>query len=225
MTCDTCGLDFTQKSNTTGRFCSAKCWYASPRTRTTPLCAQCNAVRCRKQAMRFCSRSCRSAFAITRTAERFWAFVDKSNGPDGCWLWTGAVHRHGYGAFSASRNGRVHHLRAHRVAFELMNGPFAKDLFVCHRCDNPRCVNPAHLFLGTARDNARDRERKGRGPGPLVRGERHGMSKLREEQVIEIRRRTDESPSQLASEFKVSTALIYRIRRRLAWNHLPEVTP
>lgn len=92
--------------------------------------------------------------------ERFWAKVDKS---EGCWVWAGQVDRNGYGVLQIrSRASRM--VRAHRYAYELAHGPIEPDLFICHRCDNPPCVNPAHLFAGSASDNNYDASRKGRHP-------------------------------------------------------------
>jgi hypothetical protein len=94
----------------------------------------------------------------------FWAKVDDSAGPDACWPWTGALFRPGPRGYGMNygrikRNRRT--LHAHRVAWELAHGPTG-ELFVLHKCDNPPCCNPAHLFLGTAADNMADKVRKGR---------------------------------------------------------------
>lgn len=95
--------------------------------------------------------------------DRFWMKVNKT---DGCWLWTAATFAYGYGIFRV--DGRNQY--AHRVAWELTNGPIPDGLSCLHRCDVPGCVNPDHLFLGTQGDNARDRNAKGRAAskkGPL----------------------------------------------------------
>lgn len=93
-------------------------------------------------------------------AQRFWAKVDK-RAPDECWEWTGARFQSGYG--SILRGGRGSGCaRAHRVSYEMNVGPVPSGMHVLHRCDNPRCVNPGHLWLGTHADNMADRRAKGR---------------------------------------------------------------
>lgn len=91
-----------------------------------------------------------------RQVLRFWSHV--ASRADGCWEWTGARGRAGYGYFSI----KDRRFFAHRLAFALVNGPIPPGLFVCHRCDNPPCCRPDHLFLGTTRDNVVDAMRKGR---------------------------------------------------------------
>lgn len=111
--------------------------------------------------------------------ERFWEKVDKGE-PDECWEWVGTKNPKGYGHIEI--NGKE--VRAHRFSWEIHNGPIPEGLCVLHKCDNPGCVNPAHLFLGTYADNAQDMIAKGR--DNKARGEASGNAKLTEQDVREI---------------------------------------
>lgn len=136
-------------------------------------------------------------------ADRFWKYVEKT---DECWKWVGAKTFYGYGAIqSGGKGGRV--LRANRVSWELHFGPIGNELQVLHKCDNPGCVNPDHLFLGTPADNAADRTAKGRTRVGRIPGEKHHQAKLKNEQVIDIRAKYAAgqiSLSRLATEYGVS---------------------
>lgn len=98
---------------------------------------------------------------IIPLADRFWSKVDKTSHAGGCWLWTAKRNQGGYGAVREAGPGS-RFLSTHRLSFEMANGQIPKGLMVCHSCDNPPCVNPDHLFLGTAIDNIRDCIAKGR---------------------------------------------------------------
>lgn len=122
----------------------------------------------------------------------------------GCWEWTGSK-RCGYGRMiiGSRKNGTRRSVSAHRVSYELTYGEIPDGMEVCHKCDNPCCVNPNHLFLGTRQDNIDDRERKGRNKPPI--GEKNGRAKLTKTDVLEIieRRAQGVSFQKLANEYGV----------------------
>lgn len=170
-------------------------------------------------------------------AERLWPSVNRTAG---CWEWTGPAFRGGYGRVYF--RGRT--LYAHRVSWELANGRIPDGLWVLHHCDNPPCVRPDHLFLGTHADNMADMVAKGRHsslmhpeavvrgdrhpsrtkPWTRPRGERHAMARLNTEQVMEIRRRYVAggwTQEQLGFAFGITESNISRIVRDKNWRHLP----
>src|SRR3990167_4175742 len=156
--------------------------------------------------------------------ERFLEKVRKYKEQDACWEWLGYRYPNNYGGF----NYRGTCEWAHRVAWELTHGPIPKSMCVLHHCDNPPCVRPDHLFLGTKGDNLRDMTRKGRHwcktrPELIKRGENKPQHKLTEAQVREIRTRHIPNivgSPQLAREYGVDHKLILAIVNRKAWRHL-----
>lgn len=152
-------------------------------------------------------------------AERFWAKVNKT---DGCWEWTGSLTR-GYGMFWLGKmvySHRLSYVLHHPLTIDLLEH---REICVCHRCDNPKCVNPAHLFLGTVVDNMRDRDEKGR--GNQAKGEKHGGAILTENDVREIRSRYANGgvlQQQLALEYGVKKGSISNIITRKIWSYITD---
>lgn len=152
--------------------------------------------------------------------ERFWPKIDLGDGGPGCWEWNARIDD-GYGRIGVRTGKRWNIRRAHRVAYELLRGGIPTGLHVLHHCDNRRCVNPDHLFLGSNGDNVRDRDNKGR----AACGERNGRgnAKLEAKVVAEIRLRSTSGASQrrLAHEFGLHHSTVGRIIRRETWRHVP----
>ena len=175
-----------------------------------------------------------------KVLKRFWSKVLKT---DSCWLWQGKLVGFGYGQICVDYK----RYQAHRFSYIIAHGSIPKGQQVLHRCDTPRCVNPAHLFLGTQADNVADCVAKGRHregtrthPEKLLRtengwhaahpnqarGSRSPNAKLTEENVLEIRRRLADGESQtdLGREFKVNRSGISAICRRVTWRWLNDPT-
>ena len=144
------------------------------------------------------------------TLKNFWERVNKTRQ---CWLWTGPLMKNGYGKGCRDL--------VHRLSWKIHHGPIPASMSVLHRCDNRRCVNPDHLFLGTQRDNLRDMREKGR----QVRGEQQGSAKLTEQQVRQIRRRYQRYSHRngggvLAREYGVGIKQIIAIAKGRVWCHV-----
>jgi hypothetical protein len=157
--------------------------------------------------------------------QRFWSKVDTSGGDNACWLWIAGLTRGGYGNFTPVKGNPR---RAHRVAWEMTYGVIPDGLCVLHDCpdgDNPRCVNPAHLWLGTQAQNMRDMQRKGRGsmgeqngmikyPEKQTTGSKNALAKFTDEQVVALRNRYAAggiSIHQLAREAGVQPSTMFRL--------------
>lgn len=148
--------------------------------------------------------------------ERIMKFVSKDNAT-GCWNWTGTVRseKKPYGRLiiGSRTRGDRRSIGAHQYSYMVFVGPIPNGICVCHRCDNPRCVNPDHLFLGTKKDNADDRDRKGRlKRAPVLRGDNAPWAKLTRQQVSEIRK-SKLSSEKLAPVYGVCSSHIRSLRR------------
>lgn len=153
-------------------------------------------------------------FVARPAGPRFWDKVAVGR-PEECWPWKAAFLRSGYGRFVLTVGATV---RAHRFAWELTNGPIPDGLVVMHACDNPPCVNPGHLRIGTQADNMGDRAQKGRAP----RGERHWRASLTVESVEKILSMLSDGAMgrDVASAFGISQSTVSQIRHGQRWKHL-----
>jgi hypothetical protein len=144
--------------------------------------------------------------------------------PDGCWVWSRARHKQGYGKVAFKRAGKTRHTGAHRAAYEVFVGAIPAGLYVLHRCDNPPCINPAHLFAGTALDNMLDAKAKGRlkePPRRLNRGEDNGRAKLTPagvREVLALKGRM--SQRKIAAQCGISKSAVRLIHQGKRWKHL-----
>lgn len=153
-------------------------------------------------------------FPLTK---RFWNKVSKTSG---CWLWMAGTNKKGYGRIQLQNSKRK--ILAHRLSWELEYGPIPEGLKVLHKCDNPSCVNPKHLFLGTDKDNAIDRDSKGRGNWDNAdHGENHHCAKLTYKKVSEIKQllSQNERGKDIAMQFGVSKNTISKIKLGLTWKN------
>ena len=142
--------------------------------------------------------------------KRFWAKVNKT---DGCWKWTGGLDENGYGSFWL-RGGSV---LPHRVSYTSQYGPIVSNFGVHHNCDNPACVKPHHLVIGTQKDNMMDASDRGR--LEVFTGSNHKLSKLKEADILEIRA-SKLSEAKLGKIYGVSHTAIGKIRRNESWTHV-----
>ena len=208
-------------------FCSRLCLNAYKNVQSArfsmQICAQCHtSFQYRRghpaiPTQVFCNMQCLRLYQTDLPA-RFWERVQRGSSQI-CWLWQGRESAK-YGHFNLNRESHY----AHRVAYELTYGLILLPLYVCHRCDNPPCCNPRHLFLGTSQDNMEDCIRKGRHScGERPRGEQHANAKLTTEQVQEIRRLSlagDYSYHNLSAMFQVSKRTIQFVVKGQTWAHI-----
>lgn len=173
-------------------------------------CDKCGKRLTKAIRIRYCSWQCRYRGTVL---ERFMEKVHKT---DSCWIWVGGKNAKGYGSFGGDEGVKS----AHRYSWLLHKGAIPSGLHVLHTCDNPPCVNPSHLWLGTNKDNTNDKVKKGR----HAHGSRSAFAKLTEELVVEIRKRyaTEKiSQRELADIYGVDHVNIGAAIRRASWKHVP----
>jgi len=146
----------------------------------------------------------------TPLKDRFWPKVRKTRG---CWIWIASVDGYGYGMIGLTGSS----MRAHRASWEFEYGKIPSGIYVCHDCDNPPCIRPSHLFLGTPKENIQDSVRKNR----MAHGENYINSKLTNSDVFYIRAAyPKETTKALANIFNISRSQIYNILSRVSWAHI-----
>lgn len=147
----------------------------------------------------------------TDDLNRFWSKVNKTRNPFGCWEWTKTSHPFGYGRFGYDKKIYL----SHRLSYQIHYGSITSKDCVLHKCDNPSCVNPQHLFLGSRADNAIDRTQKNR----TLKGSAVTISIFTEQQILDIRA-SIKSVKQLAIDYNANIQTIYNIRNRKTWRHI-----
>ena len=164
-------------------------------------CEQCGKLCYKKCSKAFCSDQCR--------------FLSYVNVADSCWIWTGGINRRGYGKFSLFP---IKSISAHRASYILFNGEIPEGKCVCHQCDNPRCVKPAHLWIGTTQENTQDMINKGRS----LHGENHLKAKITKEDVLKIRELGSKGMAQwkIGEMFNLTAGHVNNIIKKRAWQHV-----
>jgi len=143
-------------------------------------------------------------------------FFDSFTKENDCWVWNRGTNGDGYGYLYDTKNKK--HFRSHVFIYQLINGPYDSNLVICHTCDNRKCVNPDHLFLGTKAENNADRAKKGRNRDQ--NGTKNNQNKLTDQQVIEIFKMRGKFQKDIAKQYGITQTMVSSIKLGKAWKHL-----
>jgi len=201
------------------KFCSRKCSGESARNKVKKICVVCNTgfdahpSDIKLGRWKCCSNACRAKYKQNEPVQFFFKNISHQKHEGGCWIWEGSVC--GKYGFIGVRSCKT---KPHRYSYILHHGEIGDGLKVCHKCDNPLCCNPEHLFLGTSMENSRDMVSKGRSAS----GERNASAVLTKDQVLDIRRRAfnNESGASIARHYSVGTTTVYDIIHRRRWKNI-----
>lgn len=205
--CSKCKVEKDERAFSKGQLSCKQCYRDYYLSKTQRKCLECNAL-CDGKRHNYCSNECK----IIHNTDKI---------PGGCWEWKGPTLKDGYVRTRDLRKV-TKNILAHRLSYELFKGEIPEGKLVLHSCDNRKCVNPKHLWLGSHHDNSRDCLEKGRWKGGGPEGEKNGHSKLDELKVKEIRRlaKTGMFHREIAKIFGVSQSVITEIICNKSWTHV-----
>jgi len=228
--CIQCGKLFDPKGAKKQRFCSHKCLGQNIR-RPDRFCVECKNLILKPSNYKYCSKECYSKYQKGNAGNHeFWKTATKKEGlkrlrehfekhvikKDGCWGWNGSKTKKYKSLRYLDKD-----ILAHRASWLLHKEEIPEGIFICHKCDNPECTNPDHLFLGTPTDNVRDMHKKGR--AKILKGENSKQAKLTEKQVIEIKKilyNSNLPSNEIAKIYKVNFVTIHDIKHNKTWKHI-----
>lgn len=233
LNCQRCGNSFSVYESRFKKgevkYCSMQC-YKPKKDRIPKVCKQCNVqfmvspTEHRRGNGIYCSKTCigkeiaktRKNFLPQDPIQRFYSFILDSSNDDICWKWTGGKDWDGYGIFFVNKKS----IKAHRYAYQILVGRIPSGKLICHTCDNPSCVNPKHLFIGTFQDNVDDMMKKGRHKARS--GSCHHNSKLNEELVKIVKQRLlkGDKITHIAKDLNVSITTIFDIKNGNTWKNV-----
>lgn len=218
-----CHKNFTADTKAR-KYCSHACYGVSRRTSVSMICQN---VLCGKtfitdrEGRKFCCHKCFTDARISSDEERFWKFVEKTTG---CWIWNGHRNKQNYGSFTPTQTfEKLLPMGAHRFSYILAYGAIEEGMVICHHCDNPPCVRPDHLFIGTQKDNINDAVTKNRMRHLYGKDNARGRAKLTIEDVKKILSLKGKMRNiDIAKMFNISDSIIANIYARRIWWYVEE---